>query len=401
MGRLVVGVNDLYTWCSENGEYGQQLIQEWTGLDEFGNIIYIEGITRKNSKKVRWKCKEGHIWTAKIANRTYQNQGCPYCSGQKVSNKNSLLSWCQTNKALGQQLLEEWTGLDENDNPMNINELARASGKKVQWKCSKGHTWIARIADRTTKNLGCPYCSGQRVSDKNSLKTWCQEHGAFGQQLLQEWVGLDENNNKIEINEISYGSKKKVQWKCNKGHQWSATILSRTNQKLGCPYCNPKGTSFPEQFIYHSLRQIYTNTITRGRYKGYEYDITIPELKLCIEYSGIQWHKDKLYTRDEEKKQLCKEHRVNFLQIYAHHGEIQDTEGNIANDSYTKKQIIYRVNNNKDLHIAQLQIIVKFILEQYDPKHNITEINFDKSELEANKIIRGINDMELGGGKHQ
>ena len=36
------GINDLYTWCLNNGEWGQQLLQEWTGFDEnnqFGMII--------------------------------------------------------------------------------------------------------------------------------------------------------------------------------------------------------------------------------------------------------------------------------------------------------------------------------------------------------------------------
>lgn len=205
---------------------------------------------------------------------------------------------------------------------------------------------------------------------------------------------MDENSDTNNIDEVSYGSRKKVQWKCNKGHTWITEIHSRTNQKTGCTYCNPKGTSFPEQFIYHSLKQIYKNAISRGRYKGYEYDITIPELRLCIEYSGLYWHADKI-TRDEEKKHLCKDYGVQFLQIYSHTGQIQDTNGIEVDDSYTKELIIYKLSYNKVLHIAQLQQIIKFILEQYDPKHTIAEINFVKAELEANKIIQNINNLEL------
>lgn len=34
MGKLQQGVNDSYTWCLNNGLRGQQIISEWTGLDD-------------------------------------------------------------------------------------------------------------------------------------------------------------------------------------------------------------------------------------------------------------------------------------------------------------------------------------------------------------------------------
>ena len=380
--------NRLDIWCQENGEFGQQLIQEWVGLDENENPIEIDEVARASNKKVQWKCKEGHTWLATIANRINSKYGCPYCAGKKVSDKNSLRTWCQTNGELGEQLLQEWTGLYENNDKVETTDISYASNKKVQWKCAEEHVWTATILNRTFSKSSCPYCAGKKVSDKNSLRTWCQDNGEFGQQLLSEWVGLDENNNQIEIDEVSYASNKKVQWKCRRGHTWITAIYSRTSQKAGCTHCNSYGTSFPEQFIYHSLKQIYPNIITRGKYQGYEYDITIPELRLCIEYSGIKWHADKL-ARDKEKKQLCKKHRVNFLQIYAHRGEIKDRQGNVVNDSYTKEQIIYRINNNKDLHKIQLILLIEFILKQYAPEHTIAEINFAQAESDSYATIQG------------
>ena len=306
----------------------------------------------------------------------------------------SLYDWCQNNGEWGQQLLQEWTGLDENNNTIDINNIARGTHKKVRWKCTRGHIWAATINHRTL-GRGCPYCAGNRVTNENSLKTWCQNNDEWGQKLLQEWTGLDENNTPIDINNISRATNKKVQWKCAKGHTWTAAICNRTSGS-GCPYCNSKSTSFPEQFIHHSLKQLFTDTITRGKYQGYEYDITIPKLRLCIEYSAIYWHSNKL-ERDEEKRQLCKEYKVNFLQIYAHQGQLEDAEGYVTDDSYTKEQIIYKVNYNKDVHIEQLIQIVKFILEQYAPEHTIEEINFEQAETDANNTVRGniIKDEEM------
>ena len=397
----------LYDWCQANGEWGQQLLFEFGDGnnsqqfidDETGIEMTPHDFSRGSSKKIPWTCNKGHMWKSTIVHRTCSGRNCPKCKGEENSirkstpkyGENDLYTWCTKHAEFGQQLINEFKGLDEEYNKISINDVTYGSHKRLYWICNKGHIWMARVLDRTKDKTKCPYCfSNHIVREENSLYKWCIDNGVLGQQLLDEWTGLDEHDNPIKVNEVSYGSNKKVQWKCNKGHIWISNIIHRTAKgfERGCPYCNLKGTSFPEQFIYHSLKQIYPNTITRGKYQGYEYDITIPELKLCIEYSGMQWHKDRL-DRDEMKKKLCKEYGVNFLQIYAHYGEIQDTEGNEADDSYTKEQIIYKVNHNKSLHIEQLKQIAKFILEQYAPEHTINEIDFTKAEIDANNTLQG------------
>ena len=51
----------------------------------------------------------------------------------------------------------------------------------------------------------------------------------------------------IDTNSLSYGSGKKVWWKChNCGQPWEATIFNRTLNNQGCPYCasrNPKASA--------------------------------------------------------------------------------------------------------------------------------------------------------------
>ena len=148
------------------------------------------------------------------------------------------------------------------------------------------------------------------------------------------------------------------------------------------------GTSFPEQFIYHSLKQIFPSTENRWKdpIKGFEYDIVIPELKLCIEYSGVNWHADKL-DRDQAKADHCKANKINFLQIYAHRGDILDEQDSPIEDSYEKNQIIYKISRYKPQHIPKLQYIIKFILDTYAPKHSLKDIDFNLSEQEANKVM--------------
>ena len=242
---IVTTENNLKTWCSNNGEFGQQLIKEWAGLDENNQPISMDSVKKGSNKKVKWKCLKGHEWYARIKDRTLRKHGCPYCSGNYVTEQNSLKTWCSSNGNLGQQLISEWAGQDENNQPISMDSIASASNKKVKWKCLKGHEWYATITSRTHNMQRCPYCSSKIITTENNLKTWCSNNGDFGQQLIQEWTGFDENNQPISMNNITRGSNKKVKWRCKQRHEWYATILSRTHGRTGCPYCykqSQKGT---------------------------------------------------------------------------------------------------------------------------------------------------------------
>ena len=53
-------------------------------------------------------------------------------------------------------------------------------------------------------------------------------------ELVAEWS----EKNKIKPTEVSIGFHKKVIWKCKHGHEWTATVKSRTINKTSCPYCS-------------------------------------------------------------------------------------------------------------------------------------------------------------------
>lgn len=43
------------------------------------------------------------------------------------------------------------------------NEVAAHTGEKAWWICLKGHSYEAKVANRTTLNRGCPYCANKKV----------------------------------------------------------------------------------------------------------------------------------------------------------------------------------------------------------------------------------------------
>lgn len=57
-------------------------------------------------------------------------------------------------------------------------------------------------------------------------------------QIAREF---DTEKNTIDIDTISYGSGKKVWWKCPRcGMSWEAAVYNRTLNNQGCPYCTHK-----------------------------------------------------------------------------------------------------------------------------------------------------------------
>lgn len=194
-----------------------ELSKEWNY--ERNGELKPEHFSVGSNKKVWWKCDQGHEWRTAIHNR-HQGSGCPYCSGRyAISGENDL-------KTLHPAISKEWHY--ERNGDMQPDHFTASSGQKVWWKCSKGHEWQARIADRTSGN-GCPYCSSNKVlSGYNDLQI-------LNPVLAAEWNY--EKNDSLAPSDVLPNSSKSVWWKCSKGHEWQAIVSSR-NKGKGCPYCS-------------------------------------------------------------------------------------------------------------------------------------------------------------------
>lgn len=207
--NAVIGYNDLQT-------VNPILAKEWN-YRKNGNLRP-ESFTANSGQKVWWKCSKGHEWQATIDSRN-RGSGCPYCTGNKV------LKGYNDLQTVNPILAEEWN-YKKNGN-LRPEHYTANSGEKVWWKCKKGHEWQATVKSRN-KGTGCPYCSSNRtLQGYNDLQT-------INPTLADEWNY--EKNDDIKPENFTANSHKKVWWKCNKGHEWQATIASR-NSGRGCPIC--------------------------------------------------------------------------------------------------------------------------------------------------------------------
>ena len=125
------------------------------------------------------------------------------------------------------KLMEEWN--HERNEHLNPSNLTIGSNKKVWWKCSKGHEWQSTIYHRS-QGRNCPYCANKKILiGYNDLKT-------LKPSLSKEWNY--EKNGDLKPTDVTIGSNKKVWWKCDKGHEWQATIYQRNKNGDNCPFCS-------------------------------------------------------------------------------------------------------------------------------------------------------------------
>jgi hypothetical protein len=193
--RLTSGINDLLTLFPK---IAAELVDEDPSQ-----------LTKGSLKKYSWKCPLGHVYISSVAHRT-RGGGCGVCSGSQI-----LLGVNDLSSRFPEIALEA-DGWDP-------TTVSFGSNKKVKWKCKSGHKWIASINNRSSKKHQCPLCSGRiPIVGINDLSTTHPE-------IALEADGWDPTT-------VSFGSNKKVKWKCKNGHKWSQKVIQR--QVSECPTCH-------------------------------------------------------------------------------------------------------------------------------------------------------------------
>lgn len=260
-------------------------------------------------------------------NTIRSNYNCGVCSGKQVANTTSL-------SFLRPELVKEWS----NKNIVNPETVSLHSGKHVLWTCKKcGFEWKACISDRSAGS-GCPACSGNIVTDKNRLSL-------LFPNISKEW-NFTKNKTLIPEN-ISFGSNKRVWWKClTCGYEWMTSPLHRS-WGTNCPNCkesrgekrisnflNKNSIFFIPEYGFDNCKNIYK----------LPFDFYLPEYNILIEYDGILHYKDtfnnptnfeKIKTRDAIKTKYCVDNNILLIRIpYWEFNNIED----ILNDCLKKQR---------------------------------------------------------------
>ncbi len=224
---------------------------------------------------MKWKCKKNHIWEVSPESRFSKKSvsGCPYCSNNKI-----LIGFNDL-KTLFPEIANEAHGWDP-------KEVIPGSNKKLEWICKLGHLWTTSPDQRTGRaKSGCPFCSNKKLLvGFNDLATRFPD-------IAAEADGWDASN-------VITGHSKR-NWKCSKGHKWTAEILSRTSTKTGCPSCAKYGFSPNEKGYLYFLEHVQWQMLQIG-ITNFPEDRLSDHRKLGWEVLEIRGPMDGLLTQEWE-----------------------------------------------------------------------------------------------------
>ena len=209
----------LADYCRRTGR--EDLLNEW---DSARNLPFTPNSISYGSKKhVWWRCANGHSWRAAVHTRNGAGSGCPYCAGRlPIVGENDLATKYP-------DLAKEW--LYEKNGSLTPDQVLPGSHRLVWWRCDKGHEWQAQIKSRVN-GTGCPICDNKQVqAGDNDLQS-------LYPTLAKEWHPT--KNGELAPADVVPGTRRKVWWRCEKGHDYQAVISSRTMRGGGCPYCANK-----------------------------------------------------------------------------------------------------------------------------------------------------------------
>jgi hypothetical protein len=181
-----------------------------------------ETIALHSNQKYHWICQKcGHSWKASPHNRA-SGKDCPNCAGHCVYPEINSFA------AVNPQLIDQWDA-DKNF-PLTAWEVAAYDNRDYYWLCNHGHSFTASPANRT-KGTDCPYCKGKLpVIGLNDFATICPD-------ASEEWHPT--KNKAKQPEQYLPNSHVEVWWQCKAGHEWKASIESRT-RGAQCKECSKR-----------------------------------------------------------------------------------------------------------------------------------------------------------------
>lgn len=253
------------------------------------------------SKKLRFRCADGHEWETQPSNIRNGGNWCPYCAN-KVPHTLDMMQRLAGGHG-GQCLSLEYKNA-------NI---------KLHWRCSKGHEWEATASSVKNKGTWCPICCYDKVSAALSLDL--EEMRALARERGGECLST----------EYPRGREKKIRWRCSEGHEWESASASVKHSGQWCPTCS---SGLGERFCRGMFESIFSDAFPKARpdwlrnSRGnrMELDGYSEKLGIAFEYHGIQHYKttnffhrksplEKRIQDDVEKRSLCERNGVTLFEI--------------------------------------------------------------------------------------
>lgn len=223
--------------CESLGAKFPVLAKEWHSVKN-GPLTPFD-VKPGSNRSVWWRCQKdpSHEWRTRVIHRALDRSGCRFCGKGRYGRKGAA-----ADTSLGARfpnVAREWHLAKNGD--LTPAAVLPGSGRRVWWRCQRGHEWVASIANRTStrrdssgaktrmrKPSGCPYCAGQRPAPETALTA---THPA----VAADW---DYSRNSDTPDDVVAGSHKRRHWRCARcGFRWAAQVKTRALDGTKCANC--------------------------------------------------------------------------------------------------------------------------------------------------------------------
>ncbi len=264
-------------------------------IHELYDDIEVIGEYVNSSTPISVKCTIcNNVWNPTANNLIRGNSHCPICSKKKKGEA----------RRISQQDFER--RVHEKNPYIKLLGKYTINRDKIECYCQKCENKWSPTAGSLLQGIGCPICAKQVIGIKKRTS-----HDDFVSKLFKI-------NPTIEVLGRYGGAYTPIECKCKICNSLWMAIPHNILTRSGCPNCSHTATSFIEQFILMSLREILGNEYVLTRDKkaiGKELDIYIPSLKVAIEPGAWYYHKNSS-KNDKMKRQLCREKGIRLITIY-------------------------------------------------------------------------------------
>ena len=282
----------------------EQFINE---MKEMHPTIEVLNTYVNNDSLIECRCKkDGYIWTTTRRQLINKGHGCPLCGGSRKLNQEIFVKQMNfINPDI--EIIGSYINLDT----------------KIACHCKVcGNDWSA-TPYHLKAGEGCPVCR----------KKECSQNLALGMEEFKR--RMKEIDDTIEISGEYINNRTHIHCHCKVcDHEWTAMPTNLLAGK-GCPVClSSKG----EKAIYKWLKENSFNFESEYRFDNCRYkkplpfDFYIPDLKIAIEFDGIQHEMptnfggkmseekakknfEVIKKRDAIKNKYCTDNNIQLIRI--------------------------------------------------------------------------------------
>jgi len=267
--KVLIGVNELQT-------VNPTLVKEWNY--EKNNGLTPMDVMANSHIKVWWKCDKGHEWQARVQHRN-NGRGCPVCNSERTTSfpeyaiayylekygLEIIHSYREKGYELDNYIPSKKIAIEYDGFYWHQNRIKEDIEKNK--KCVEDGIRLYRIREGlpSLNDTSIDFVVQENQKDLSkilkavlneimeidvdvdlerdtiaidNLREYTEKEKSIlfsNPKLASQWNY--EKNENLKPEHFAANSNKKVWWKCEKGHEWQATIDNRNNGN-GCPYCS-------------------------------------------------------------------------------------------------------------------------------------------------------------------